>query len=81
MQERATDGGWSLAIADQGPGIAPEHRERIFDAFTRGDTFGKSGVGLGLAIAFESAKRLGGQLTVDSHLGSVFRLTMPQLVG
>jgi signal transduction histidine kinase len=43
---RPRDGEWEVFVADQGPGIPPEHRDRIFNAFSRGDTHGQSGVGL-----------------------------------
>jgi two-component system sensor histidine kinase BaeS len=43
---------WLLEVADQGPGIAPEHRERAFERFgTLADVDGGGGTGLGLAIA------------------------------
>jgi signal transduction histidine kinase len=40
------DTSWVLSIVDQGPGIAPENLPHLFDAFRRGDTYGKPGVGL-----------------------------------
>jgi signal transduction histidine kinase len=43
--------GWEIVVADEGPGIAAHHRERMFQAFARGETHGQPGVGLGLAIA------------------------------
>lgn len=64
-----TDGCDTIAVADEGPGIAPEAMDRIFAEFTRGDTHGQDGVGLGLAIASQAARLLGGQLTVQSTLG------------
>ena len=72
-------GGWSLSISDQGPGIAREQLGRFFEAFSRGDTHGQPGVGLGLAIASQAAKLLGGRLTVTSELGSgsTFTLVLP----
>jgi signal transduction histidine kinase len=77
------DGGDAiLAVADQGPGIAPEHRERIFDRFFRLDE-GRSrddgGTGLGLAIARWAVEVNGGQISVDSGAngGSIFRIALP----
>jgi signal transduction histidine kinase len=72
--------GWTLSVSDQGPGIAAEDRHRLFDAFVRGETHGREGVGLGLAIADQAAKALGGRLSVQSEpgKGATFSLTLPQ---
>lgn len=69
-------------VSDQGPGIAPAMRGRIFDAFRRGEVHGQPGVGLGLAIASHAAKLLDAELTIESDLGvgSTFRLTFPRRV-
>ena len=72
----------TVAIADQGPGVAPEHRERIFDRFFRVDE-GRSrdagGAGLGLAIARWAVEVNGGQISVEPGAkgGSVFRIVLP----
>ena len=71
-----------VAVADQGPGIAAEHRERIFDRFFRVDTARSrdaGGAGLGLAIAKWAVEANGGQITVESGTGggSVFRIALP----
>ena len=59
-----------LSVSDQGPGIAPEDREVIFERFQRGrDTGGNAGFGLGLAIGRELAERMGGQLVLDDGYG------------
>jgi len=73
--------GWELSVTDQGPGIAPQHRQRLFDAFARGETHGQPGVGLGLAIAAHASRLLGGQLTFESEVGagSTFRVFLPNL--
>lgn len=77
----AAGDGWEVSVTDQGPGIPPEHRQRLFDSFSRGETHGQPGVGLGLAIAAQAAKLLGGTLTFESEVGSgsTFRLTVPSL--
>jgi signal transduction histidine kinase len=66
-------------VSDQGPGIKPEEKPHIFDAFTRGESHGQHGLGLGLAIASQAAKLLGARLTVESNprQGTTFRLVMP----
>jgi signal transduction histidine kinase len=71
--------GWEISVSDEGPGIGAEHRNRLFDAFSRGETHGQPGVGLGLAIASQATKLLGGTLSVESEVGkgSTFRLFLP----
>ena len=66
----------SVDVADSGPGITPEQRERIFRPFVSGDTHG---TGLGLPIARELARALGGRVELDSDVGqgSRFRLVLP----
>lgn len=77
---RQADGAaWIVEVADQGKGIAKEVQERLFEAFSRGETHGQSGVGLGLYIVSQGARALGGSVTVESALGkgSVFRVMLP----
>jgi signal transduction histidine kinase len=71
--------GWRLYVSDQGPGIAPDRVRTLFDAFTRGETHGQPGVGLGLNIASHAARLLGSDLQVESKPGegSTFSLTLP----
>jgi signal transduction histidine kinase len=59
----------SLTVEDTGPGIPPEHRERIFDRFHRGTTE-PGGAGLGLSIADAVVEATGGRWSVGrSTLG------------
>ncbi|MFF3269666.1 ATP-binding protein [Streptomyces chrestomyceticus] len=73
------DGRWAvLRVEDDGPGVPPEERERIFERFVRLDdarSRDDGGAGLGLAIARDVAERHGGTLTVRD--GSVFALRLP----
>jgi heavy metal sensor kinase len=71
-----------LSVADRGPGIAPEYRERIFDRFFRLDearSRDSGGTGLGLAIAKWAVQVNGGQISVEAGAdgGSVFRIVLP----
>jgi signal transduction histidine kinase len=71
-----------LTVSDDGPGIRPEDRERVFDRFTRLDdarTAATGGAGLGLAITRDIVARHGGTVAVDpdSHHGARFVVTLP----
>jgi signal transduction histidine kinase len=73
--------GWEIVVIDEGPGIPPHHRDRMFQAFSRGETHGQPGVGLGLAIANQAARLLGGRLSFESEVGqgSTFRFSLPAM--
>ena len=75
-----SDGRWRLEIRDQGRGFAPESAEKLFDIHNRGSGEGVThGAGLGLAIARQLARRMGGD--IDAHSagagqGAVFTVTL-----
>lgn len=76
---RAADG-LMIAIADQGPGIAPQALPHLFERFYRVPDGRKAdGIGLGLYITRRLVEAHGGCITVDSALGegSVFTVTLP----
>lgn len=60
------NGAFQLSVADLGPGISPEKLAMIFAPYTRGDTQGQPGVGLGLNIARQAADLLGAKLWAES---------------
>ena len=68
-------GGFARAhVADQGPGIASEDQQRIFE---RGESAGNvGGSGLGLAIARRLAQSMGGDVSLESELGQGARFTL-----
>jgi signal transduction histidine kinase len=69
-----------LTVSDEGPGVAEEERELIFQRFQRGrETGGQAGFGLGLAIGRELAERMGGELVLSakSGPGARFMLRLP----
>jgi len=57
-----------LEVTDDGPGVAPENKTRIFDAFFTTKEVGK-GTGLGLSLAYSIVQEHGGRLRVDSAVG------------
>lgn len=67
-----------ISVEDNGPGIAPELRERIFDPFFT--TKGSSGTGLGLAFAKRVLEEAGARLELESTVGkgTVFRIVFPE---
>jgi signal transduction histidine kinase len=69
-----------LTVADDGPGIPAEQRDRIFERFARidgGRTRDDGGTGLGLAITHEVVVAHGGSITVDNAPGARFRVALP----
>jgi signal transduction histidine kinase len=78
---QAATGGWELAVADNGIGIAPSDAESVFEMFARvGAPAEYRGTGLGLAICRRIVERHGGRLAVEPNPrgGSVFRLVLPR---
>lgn len=73
--------GWSLTVADQGPGIPKEEREAIFRRFYRGEDELRrktKGVGIGLSLVKELAELHGGSVAVSSQGGAVFKVSFPE---
>jgi signal transduction histidine kinase len=61
-----------IRVIDQGPGIAADKREAVFEPFFRLEgsrNRNSGGVGLGMTIAREAAERLGGQLSLEETPG------------
>lgn len=67
-----------LWVRDTGPGISPEHQDRVFDRFVRLDRAGEGG-GLGLAITAAIAEAHGGRVELDSRpgAGACFTVVIP----
>jgi signal transduction histidine kinase len=78
----AENGDAVVRVRDTGPGIAPEHLERIFEPFWQADqrlARAHGGSGLGLSVARRLARLLGGELEVESRPGegTEFVLRLP----
>ena len=73
-----------IRVSDTGRGIPAEQLTRIFEPFVQVDRHlthaSQQGVGLGLAISRDLARRMGGELVAESEVGvgSVFTLTLPR---
>lgn len=72
-----------IAVADTGPGIAPEHLPQVFDRFWRADRSrdrASGGTGIGLTICRRLVELHGGRIEVESAVGagSTFRFWLPR---
>ena len=72
----------TIRVADDGPGIPAEIRDRVFDRFVRGDSSrtrdGRGSSGLGMSIVESLARAMGGSVRlVDSEKGTVIEVMLP----
>jgi len=68
VEVKVDDGMVQLRLRDDGAGISPELRQRLFAPFAAGDT--RSGSGLGLAICREIVRALGGSISLDNRVSA-----------
>jgi signal transduction histidine kinase len=75
----ADNGQVVVEVVDDGPGVAPDDRERVFDRFYRAPNLRNTpGTGLGLAIARVAAEEAGGSIRLlDSERGARFEVRLP----
>jgi signal transduction histidine kinase len=82
IRASATNGFYTVAVSDTGPGVSSSDSAKIFDEFQQADgsaTKTKGGTGLGLSIAKRIVEMHGGRIWVDSQLGvgSIFSFVIP----
>ena len=80
MRAEPVSDGWHIDVADNGPGIAADEREKIFSRYYRGRISGsQAGTGLGLTLARHLIERHGGTLELldNPQGGSTFRIFLP----
>jgi signal transduction histidine kinase len=82
IKASSTNGSFTVAVQDNGPGISQADQGKIFEEFQQADnsaTKKKGGTGLGLSISRRIVEMHGGKLWVESELGkgSVFQFTLP----
>lgn len=73
--------GWIISVADNGMGIAPQYRTKVFGVFTRLHGREIDGAGLGLAFCSKIIELHGGRIWVEGNhcaaSGSIFRFSLP----
>ncbi len=82
LRARRTGRGVAIEVEDNGPGVRPQDRKRIFERFYRADDLlsrKTEGTGLGLAISRKIVELHGGRIELDTRLGegSTFRVVLP----
>ena len=81
LRAERLDHGWRFACLDQGPGVAEEDRQRIFDPFVQGRRAApapRQGSGVGLSIVRELVRAMGGRVELlAAERGAHFQVDIP----
>ena len=79
LKLKVVDGGVQFVVEDTGIGVPAEEAERIFDEFVQLNEF-YDGTGIGLTVARSLARRLGGDIVLDTSYtnGARFVMTLPR---
>jgi nitrogen fixation/metabolism regulation signal transduction histidine kinase len=76
VRTRAVDGRVELEVADNGPGLSPEARDKLFTPYFTTKT---GGTGLGLAIVHRIVTDHGGEIRIAGEGGATFTIVLPRL--
>jgi signal transduction histidine kinase len=81
VEVRPSNGRTLVSVTDNGPGVAPEDRPRVFERFYRGSAGKKAGpgTGLGLAVVAELVERWGGTIRLVDGSGAHFEASFPRV--
>jgi len=77
---RWRDGRWELELSDNGQGVEPDYRDRVFRLFERLQPDDGGGTGVGLALVRRIVENHGGEVTIDPRQpesGTLVRLSLP----
>jgi signal transduction histidine kinase len=79
VSAKSDENTWTIRVSDNGPGVASEFREKIFEPYTRLHGREVPGNGLGLAVCREIVEGLGGKIWLESGPdgGAVFCFALP----
>lgn len=80
VDAEVVDGGYVFVVSDNGPGIAPEHQQRVFEMFqTLKPRDEMEGSGIGLALVKKAIHLVGGSISIESdgQNGCTFRFVWP----
>jgi two-component system, OmpR family, sensor kinase len=77
LSAHRSNGAVAIEVADTGPGMSREVKERLFERFYRGGhSRDQEGFGLGLAIVHQAVRALGGRIEVESAPGAGTRVRL-----
>lgn len=83
VRARPLTGGWRIVVDDNGPGVAADQRELVFDLMERGTAHEVPGLGIGLSTCRRIVEAHGGRIGIDTSPtgGASVWMVLPDVVG